>query len=146
VSPSFYSALPDYPTLLQIADRGYALMTAANPVYPSETVVGYADGFGLTSPPLATGFPPQLPSGQFAYVSAMVEAWLKECLGTDCNYYAATVVYAVAYPQSPAAYQVAFTLPRIAVNVARQYSLLVRVGGKFAPDMMLNLAARPASP
>jgi uncharacterized protein (TIGR03437 family) len=139
VNPTFFWT-PQYPVLLQIANRGYSIMTAANPVYPGETVVGYADGFGQTDPARSTGYAAPVVPDQYAYVTAPVEAWLKGCLDSDCKLDPATVVYAIAYPGSPAAYQAAFTLPQVTVDAMRQYSLVVRVGGVYASDMALNLA------
>ncbi len=119
------------------------MMTASMPVFPGETVVSYGDGFGQTTPPRVNGLATIMAGGQFPVVAASVEGWLKLCTGVDCTYAPAVVAYAIAYPESPIGYQVAFTLPLIAVESTRQYSLVVRVGGKFAPDLPLNLAARP---
>ncbi|MEP6960736.1 MAG: hypothetical protein ABI995_01575 [Acidobacteriota bacterium] len=141
--PAFYSAPPGYPVLLQIADRGYGLMTAALPAYPGETLVGYPDGFGQTSPPRATGQAANVGPGQFARVNALVQASLKSCAGPACSSAPVAVVYAIAYPASPAAYQVAFTLPSFVVDRNRQYSLLVNVGVVAAPQMPLSIAPRP---
>ncbi|MEO8097377.1 MAG: hypothetical protein ABI811_06710 [Acidobacteriota bacterium] len=143
VNPSFYAAPPRYPVLLQIADRGYSIMTSVNPVYPGETLVGYPDGFGQTNPPRIYGAPFLLPAGQFATVSAPVEAWLKSCLASVCSITTAKVLYAIAYPASPAGYQVAVTLPQTTVDPAKQYSLVVRVDGNFAPDLALYLSTKP---
>jgi uncharacterized protein (TIGR03437 family) len=143
VNPSFFSAPPQYPVFLQIADRASIMMTISNPVYPGETLVGYADGFGQTSPPRLTGSPAPVASGRFANVAEPVAASLKACIGIQCTSVPATVVYAIAYPASPAAYQVAFTLPQVTVDASTQYSLVVQIGGKSAPDMPLYLTSRP---
>jgi uncharacterized protein (TIGR03437 family) len=143
ITPSFFSAPPQYPVLLQIANRDYVPMTLSNPVYPGEILVGYADGFGQTDPPRVTGYPAQVAAGEFARVTETVEAWLKVCIGTQCTSVPATIVYALAYPASPAAYQLAFTMPEVSVDAAAQYSLVIQVGGKRAPDMPLYMAPRP---
>jgi hypothetical protein len=65
----------------------------------------------------------QVAAGEFAKVTEPVEAWLKACIGTQCTSVPATVVYALAYPASPAAYQLAFAIPEVTVDASTQYSL-----------------------
>ncbi|HEY4506546.1 MAG TPA: hypothetical protein VJH71_00010 [Candidatus Paceibacterota bacterium] len=140
IRPTFFSAPPAYPVLLQIYDRGYSLMSDLNPARPGEVLIGYADGFGKTSPPMLTG---QASSSQggFSEVRASVSAYLNSCVQNQniCNSTPAEVLWAVSYPQSPAGYMIAIRIPDIVIENNKTYYLSIWVDKIAAQDMKLFL-------
>ncbi len=107
----------------------FAVISAANPAKPGETLTGYATGLGITNPAVATGASPTKLSPTVAPVTMTIGAE------------AVTVLFAGLY--SPGIYQINFTLP---MDAGCSNSLVLTVGatstspGISAPAVTVPIA------
>lgn len=138
ISPSVFKNGDGLP-ILQVADRDYQLVDKEAPVRPDETVVGYATGWGLTSPVIPEGLAAKdVVKGATATVTSTVKAYLKYQSGGETQYYQAEVVYAVASPEFAGLQQFALKLPTVLPDEGSKVFLIITVGDETVPDMELN--------
>lgn len=102
---------------------GSVFATAATPAHPGDAVTIYATGLGATTPTLQTGAVP--PPGVLAKVAAPVSISVWD---GGIRQWPATLIGAVASPQYPGLYQIAFQFPAAATPNGTTINLIVAVG------------------
>lgn len=136
VSPAVFQHGDGLP-ILQVADRDYQLVGTQTPVKANETVVGYATGWGLTSPVIPEGEAAKdVVKGATATVTSTVKAYIKYQSGGD-QYYEAEVVYAVASPEFAGLQQFAIKVPSIQPDEGTKVFLILKVADEDVPDLEL---------
>jgi uncharacterized protein (TIGR03437 family) len=142
-APAFFGS-PDYPVILQDASKGYALVQGKASPNPGDVLanrgdalVGYATGFGQTSPPLPDGVGSADALGNtFATVVAPAKVFVRTTANGNTVYWQAELLYNVASPQFAGVYQIAFRLPPDMVADSNQVFLIVQLGDQTTEPML----------
>lgn len=133
VSPVVFKGGDELP-IFQIADRAYALVGKENYVGADETLVGYATGFGLTSPMIEDGV---AAGNVLSQVVAESKAWLKFIRAGAQDFREVSVV-AFGSPQFAGVVQLHIgALPFISPDLGTEVFLVLRIGDQYTSDMKL---------
>lgn len=135
ISPVVFKMEDELP-ILQVADRAYELVSKVSPARAGETLVGYASGFGPTSPTIEDG----MPADQvLALVSAEVKAWLKfQQNGTEK--FERVSIAGFLSPQFVGVTQFNLgALPHVEADNNAVY-LVIQVGDEYVPDLKIPYA------